>query len=75
MSTATPEPPTYGAAPPQANGKKKSGKRHDFDPDEFRMTVGEHLEDLRRRLFLALLGYVVVLVVCFIYGERVIAGF
>ncbi len=75
MSTATPNPPTYGAPTPQANGKRKTGKRPDFDPDEFRMTVGEHLEDLRRRLFLALLGYVVVLVVCFVYGERVIAGF
>ena len=73
MSRATPEPPTYPA--PQPNGKKKSKQRPDFDPDEFRMTVGEHLEDLRRRLFLALIGYVAVLVVCFIYGERVIAGF
>ena len=75
MSTATPKPPTVGAQPPQANGKKKSGHRHDLDPDDFRMTVGEHLEDLRRRLFLALIGYVAVLVVCFLYGEQVISLF
>ena len=73
MSRATPESPTY-PSPPQ-NGKKKPRTRHDFDPDDFRMTVGEHLEDLRRRLFLALIGYAAVLVVCFVYGERVIAGF
>src|SRR5215217_6598629 len=72
MSTATPNPTRHGAPSPQANGKKK---RPDFDPDDFRMTVGEHLEDLRHRLILALLGYVVVLVACFIYGEKVIGAF
>ena len=42
--------------------------RH-FNPDDFRMTVGEHLEDLRRRLILALTGFVIVAVVCLYFGR------
>lgn len=47
----------------------------DFDPDEYRMTVGEHLEELRRRLIYGLLGFAVALVFCLIYGRRVVAAF
>ena len=36
MTTATEPPP-----------KKE---KHKFDPDEFRMTIGEHLEELRKRV-------------------------
>ncbi len=39
----------------------------EFHPDEFRMTIGEHLEELRTRLFYALIGFVAVLVVCLIF--------
>lgn len=46
-----------------------------FDPDEYRMTVGEHLEELRRRMIYALLGLVVSFVVCLIFGKQVIAFF
>ena len=45
-----------------------TAKRH-FHPDDFRMTVGEHLEDLRKRLILALVGFVVVAVVCLYFGR------
>ena len=61
MSSATSKSSGIGGPPPQKNGKKVH--RLDYDPDEFRMTVGEHLEDLRRRLFLALIGYAIMLVV------------
>jgi Sec-independent protein secretion pathway component TatC len=37
-----------------------------FDPDQHRMSVGEHLEELRKRLFLGLGGYVLVFLVCMI---------
>ena len=40
-----------------------------FNPDEYRMTVGEHLEDLRRRLVLALVGFVFVAAVCLFFGR------
>jgi sec-independent protein translocase protein TatC len=40
-----------------------------FNPDEFRMTVGEHLEDLRRRLVYALIGFVACSCVCLYFGR------
>jgi sec-independent protein translocase protein TatC len=43
-----------------------------FDPDEFRMTVGEHLEDLRRRLVFALVGFVIAACFCLYFGRTVI---
>jgi Sec-independent protein secretion pathway component TatC len=44
----------------------------EFNPDDFRMTVGEHLEDLRRRLILALVGFVIATIICLFYGRTVI---
>jgi sec-independent protein translocase protein TatC len=41
-----------------------------FDPDSCRMSVGEHLEELRRRLIHGLLGFVLALVVCLALGHR-----
>jgi sec-independent protein translocase protein TatC len=47
----------------------------EYDPDEYRMTIGDHLEELRRRVILALLGFVVVFFTCFAFGEPIIAWF
>lgn len=47
-------------------------KKTDFHPDDFRMTVGEHLDDLRHRLILALSGFAVAAAVCLYYGRTVI---
>ena len=55
----------------EAHGERGS-KSNGFDPDSFRMTVGEHLEELRSRMVKALLGFLVVLVGCFVYYERVV---
>jgi sec-independent protein translocase protein TatC len=57
------EPPT----PPQP-------KPH-FDPDEYRMTIGEHLEELRRRMIIGLLGFGVTLAFCLFFGDRVLELF
>jgi sec-independent protein translocase protein TatC len=46
-----------------------------FHPDDFRMTVGEHLEDLRKRLILALIGFVLAAVVCLFIGRDTILPF
>src|SRR5438034_11638204 len=46
--------------------------RKEFNPDDFRMTVGEHLEDLRKRLILALAGFVVAAIVCLCLGKDLI---
>jgi sec-independent protein translocase protein TatC len=63
MTTATEPPP--------------SKQRADYDPDEFRMTIGEHLEELRKRLIFGLLGFAAALIF-FMFpsvGERVVTIF
>ncbi|HEX2972106.1 MAG TPA: twin-arginine translocase subunit TatC [Tepidisphaeraceae bacterium] len=45
------------------------------DPEQYRMTIGEHLEELRWRLILALIGFAVVLGFCLYYGNTVVAYF
>jgi sec-independent protein translocase protein TatC len=45
------------------------------DPEAYRMSVGEHLEELRRRMIYALLGLGVMLVVCLFFGDEVTAYF
>jgi sec-independent protein translocase protein TatC len=44
-------------------------------PDEYRMTIGEHLEELRWRLILGLMGFAVAAVVCLIWGTDVLGVF
>lgn len=57
-------------------GVSESAVRSDnFDPDAYRMSVGEHLEELRRRLVAALLGLLLAFVICLVFGQQVIAGF
>jgi sec-independent protein translocase protein TatC len=46
-----------------------------LDPDEARMTIGEHLDELRSRLIRSLVGFVLAAAVCFALSERVIAIF
>ena len=41
-----------------------------FDPDSYRMTIGEHLEELRRRLVLGLVGFVIAMALCLAFGHR-----
>ncbi len=45
------------------------------NPDEYRMTLGEHLEELRRRLILAIIGFAIALVGCLWFGRDVMAMF
>jgi len=44
-------------------------------PDDLRMTVGDHLDELRRRLILALVGVGVVLMACLFFGDQVLLFF
>jgi sec-independent protein translocase protein TatC len=41
-----------------------------YDPDAYRMSVGDHLEELRRRLIFGLVGFGVALAVCLAFGHR-----
>lgn len=59
-TSATATPPTEPTTKP------------DYDPDQYRMTMGEHLEELRTRLVYALLGMVVAAGLCFLLGQRLI---
>ncbi|HLL90385.1 MAG TPA: twin-arginine translocase subunit TatC [Tepidisphaeraceae bacterium] len=62
-------------ADPEPAAQSAAAGAPPFDPDEYRMTLGEHLEELRRRLILALVGFVAMLVVCMALGERLLAWF
>lgn len=42
------------------------------NPDEVRMTLGEHLEELRGRLIRAIIALVVGAVICFIYSDELL---
>ena len=47
-------------------------KKNLFNPDEFRMSFGEHLEELRTRLIHALVGIGIASVVTFAFGMTII---
>lgn len=59
---------TTAASPPEPVTDAKT-KHHHFDPDLFRMTIGEHLEELRTRLFYGLIGFAIALVMCLFYAK------
>jgi sec-independent protein translocase protein TatC len=62
--------PAMSSAPAVNPAKEKP--REGFDPEEYRMTIGDHLEELRHRMFLGLGGFVVAFIVFMILGERVV---
>jgi sec-independent protein translocase protein TatC len=49
--------------------------RHEFDPDAFQMSIGDHLEELRKRIFRGLAGLIVAILICFCFGNRLVAIF
>jgi sec-independent protein translocase protein TatC len=60
---------------PVDDARTAAAKKHGFDPEDYRMSIGEHLEELRHRLVLGLLGFLVAFVIWFILGERAVAVF
>jgi sec-independent protein translocase protein TatC len=66
MTTAAPPPPTQHEQPEPAKA---------FDPDSYRMTIGEHLEELRSRLIFSILGFIIAAIVCLALGMRVVEFF
>ena len=64
------------AAPPEPKEKlnyqsKARPRSAEFDPDAYRMSFGEHLEELRMRLMLGLGVFLLVAIVCLSFGEHV----
>lgn len=43
-----------------------------YNPEDYRMTIGEHLEELRKRMFLGVTGFIVAFIVAMIFGDRVV---
>ncbi|UCF14294.1 MAG: twin-arginine translocase subunit TatC, partial [Phycisphaerales bacterium] len=55
-------------------GKEKKKKKKKLpDPLDTTMSLGDHLEELRARLILAILGLIVGTVICLFFGKRIIA--
>lgn len=52
--------------------KSEPQKLDKSDPENYRMSIGEHLEELRTRLVYAILGFVVAGAVCLYFSDRVI---
>jgi Tat protein translocase TatC len=48
---------------------------NEFDPDQYRMSIGDHLEELRSRLIKGLIGFAVALGFCLYYGTTVTSIF
>ena len=53
--------------------KKKKKKEKPDSPLDTTMSLGDHLDELRIRLILAILGLVVGTVICLFFGQRIIA--
>lgn len=49
------------------------GTRSHFDPDAFRMPLGDHIEELRRCLVMSIIGMFVAAVVTFYFGFQIIS--
>ena len=52
--------------------KKKKKKKKPDSPLDTTMSLGDHLEELRMRLILAILGLVVGTIICLFFGRRII---
>jgi sec-independent protein translocase protein TatC len=49
---------------------KTRGK--DFNPNDYQMSIGDHLEELRRRILLGIAGLVPAALVCLIFGRQIL---
>jgi sec-independent protein translocase protein TatC len=47
-------------------------RRADFDPHQYQMSIGDHLEELRRRILLGLAGLLPAAIVCLIFGQQIV---
>ena len=57
------------------SGPTKPIHHEAFDPEEFRMSLGDHLEELRSRLLKGIYFFIVAAGLCLWFGDRVMALF
>jgi sec-independent protein translocase protein TatC len=69
-SDLPPDDPGSPAATP-VSVRREGG----FNPEAYRMSLGDHLDELRRRIFLGLGGFAVIAVVLTLIGDRVLLMF
>jgi Sec-independent protein secretion pathway component TatC len=46
--------------------------QQDFHPDDFQMSIGDHLEELRRRILLGIFGLIPATLGCLLFGRRIL---
>src|SRR2546429_541268 len=63
------------AASAQAASSTASKAKRVDDPEHYRMSIGDHLEELRWRMIFGLLGFVLAAAVCLFYGKKVMVAF
>jgi sec-independent protein translocase protein TatC len=44
----------------------------DFNPDDYQMSIGDHLEELRRRILLGIAGLIPAALVCLLFGRQLL---
>src|SRR5438874_1616899 len=66
---------TAASASTHTRDASKSKRKHPEDPEHYRMSIGDHLEELRWRMIFGLMGFVVAAAVCLFYGKRVMSAF
>lgn len=54
------------------NPPMPSRRRADFDPNQYQMSIGDHLEELRRRIILGMAGLLPAVIVCLIFGQQIV---
>ncbi|HYE18065.1 MAG TPA: twin-arginine translocase subunit TatC [Tepidisphaeraceae bacterium] len=60
------------SAPTATDPAASTAAKPHFDPEEHRMTLGEHLEELRKRLLLGFGGFILAFIGGMILGDRVV---
>ena len=66
---------TAASASTASTTASKSKRKHDQDPEHYRMSIGDHLEELRWRMIFGLIGFVIAAAVCLFYGKKVMVAF
>ncbi len=61
--------------PSESKEPQASKPKHVDDPEQYRMSIGDHLEELRTRMIFGLIGFVVAAGVCLFYGKKVMTAF
>src|SRR5579872_4249150 len=49
-----------------------ASSKQDFNPDDFQMSIGDHLEELRRRILLGIIGLVPAAMACLLFGRQIL---